>query len=299
MSAQKSVLFPVILSCIALTVWIVASFLGFVYTGVDAFVGVIFVLAILLLMGLGIWMLLRSNLSVDSTSRKKKQTRLAGWILFALGALVSLYFLNHFMKVWIDRKPSVKSEAEAQLGELSTTFSTDSGVENSFAMFLDQQQNYLDTYLKGTGMERNNRDVYIARWRQGVLDHMADSLEANSTYPLTQAKVLTAVQDCKSAVDSWNPFTIIASLDELAWNKAKWEGYARHFMDGNSFTTDKFEPVSDHNGNLADILRTTGFGTIWQAIVSAILLLFLMVLPVLLTMQLASGGNRAKGISTI
>ena len=54
MSSEKSILFPVILACIALVVWVVASFLGFVYTGVNVFVGVIFVIAILLLMGLDV-----------------------------------------------------------------------------------------------------------------------------------------------------------------------------------------------------------------------------------------------------
>lgn len=299
MSSEKSILFPVILACIALVVWVVASFLGFVYTGVNVFVGVIFVIAILLLMGLGLWMLLRSNLVSDTTSHRKKQTRLAGWILFVLGAVVSLYFLNHFMRVWIDQKPQVKTAADAQLDELDTTFSTDPSVENSFALFFDEQQNYMDIYLRGTGMDRSDRDMKIANWKQGILNHKADSLDANSTYPLTQAEVLQTVDECKSAIESWNPFTIIASLEELAANKARWEDYSRHFMDGNGFSKDSFEPVSDHNGNLAGLIKTPGFGTNWQAIALVILLMVLMLLPVLLTMQLASGGRRAKGISTI
>ena len=130
MSSNKSIKFPLILACIALVVWVAASFLGFVYTGVDTFVSVIFVFAILLLMGLGLWLMIQSNLAADSTSRKKKQIRLAGWALFIVGAVVSLFFLNHFVKVWID-KPEVQNEARMQLDELNTTFA-ESPEENSY-----------------------------------------------------------------------------------------------------------------------------------------------------------------------
>ena len=105
MVSKKTIVALSIISGVFLLVWLVGSFLGFALADYGLFVCILFLLSVLLFMGLGLFLIIRANLSGNSLSADRKRVnRLGGCALFLVGALVSFYFLNHFIKVMVKYK---------------------------------------------------------------------------------------------------------------------------------------------------------------------------------------------------
>ena len=299
--SNKRILIPVILAVLALLAWVAASFFGFVYTDVNLILCILFALGILILMGFGLYFLLQTNdRNNDMKAGRKRLLRSIAWIMYIAGSVVSVYFLNHYFKVWADQKAEVRTEALAQIEELKTTFSEDESLPNSFMNYIARRKDNMDRILRGEGLELNDRRIAIANLEKKLRGYQVDPENANSTFDLTKDEVNKELSGFESAVKSWNPFKVTAVLKELSAKKAEWEDYAAKFQDVDPDSEkDPFILKSDHNEELAGLITNTGFSTNWQAILSAILLQVLMLLPVLLTTRFGSEGKAYKPFDTI
>lgn len=299
-SENKSVLFPTVLAALALLAWTVAAFLGFIYTGVGLFPSVLFALLLLLVMGTALYLLVWTNRNIDMDNRKRTWIHRIALLFFFAGALVSAFYLNHFLKVTLDQKQKVQAEALAQIDELDATFSQDPGVPYSYAGYLDKRMTDMERDMIGNNIGVEDRNLRILNWKQKMYTTLVNPDDANSSYELTQKEVLDAVSGFRSSVGSWNPFSIVSSLEDLTAKKKKWESYAEQFQQADPDSEkDPYVLKSDHNQNLGGVIGHPGFSTIWQSVAAIIVLLLLMLLPSILTHKPKGDSRRARGIRTI
>lgn len=297
---NKALLFPIILSVIGVLSWGAASFMGFVYTANQMFVAAIFALAVLIFLGLGIFLLIWTSLTRSINHGPKRTIRIVSWLLYLSGSLVSLFFLNHYLKVSFEYKDDIQAEVSRKLDELETVYSDDTSLENSFAHYLDQQLSiYVTEQVSALGRDRGTVTIEAKDIKGKVCDTAVDSENPESS-SYTEVKRLIKSSDYRAAlVNSWNPFSANNELQQFKKDCARWETYAGEFS--NLWENTKKEPYSYEFtpiSNKLDSLSTTDFRFIWQSIVVAILLQIMMLLPVLMTIDWGQRPIKAD-VSTI
>ena len=299
-SENKSVLFPTVLAALALLAWTAAAFLGFIYSGVGLFLSVLFALLLLLVMGSALYLLVWSNRNIDMDNRKRTAIHRIALLFFFAGALVGAFYLNHFLRVSLDRKEAVQAEALAQINELEATFSPDPAVPYSFAGYLDKRMTNMEREMVGNNIAEGDRKLRILNWKQKMYSTLVDPDDANSSYELTQQEVNDALSGFRSTVEAWDPFSIVTSLEDLTAKKKKWESYAELFQQADPDSEkEPYVLKSDHNQDLGGIIGHPGFSTIWQSVAAIVVLLLLMLLPSILTRKPKGDSRRARDIRTI
>jgi hypothetical protein len=127
-----------------------------------------------------------------------------------------------------------------------------------------------------------------------------DSLDISSSYKITRADVLEKTDDYLNKIDNWNPFSINSVISDFYFNKEKWVNYMDDFYTVTDYTARapfEYKYIEDSDSYLR--LRQTGFDLVWQAIVVAIILQIMLLLPVLMTKDWSAGARRAKNVATI
>ena len=301
MSSNNKVLtFPIILSIIGVILWVTASFMGFVYTAKQLFVAALFALAVLIFLGLGIYLLVWTSLTQSINQGPKRTIRIISWVLYISGSLVSLYFLNHYLRVSLEYKDDIQTEVSKKLDELETVYSDDTNLENSFAHYLDQQLSiYVISQVEGLGKDRGTMNIEAKDIRGKVYGTAVD-LDNPETSTYSDVKRQIKASGYRAAlVDNWNLFNANKELQQFKKDCARWETYAGEFS--NLWEVAKKEPYSFEftpTSNKLDSLSTTDYRFIWQSIVVAIILQIMMLLPVFMTIDWSTGVRKAN-VTTI
>lgn len=290
MSRNKSLLLPVILSAIGVVLWTVASFLGFVYCQ-NIFLACVFPLLILVLLGLSLFLLVGVSQNPEIERGRRKTIRAIAWSMYIIGSLVSLYYLNHFIKVSL-KKGEIQTEALAEVAELKNTYLGTSRDSGSFAEYLDTEKSRLKRLLESDAQTAPDARVKVAAMETNVT---CTALENGPSFNDALSQTEDFLAEVEPVISAWNPFRIGDSLAELLSTKMALEDYASRYHTLDPYTMrEPFVPKSEHNSDLSGELRNTDFGTNWQTIVVAILLQLLMLLPVFLTIQVGGKGKAAK-----
>lgn len=298
MSNNKSLTFPLILSVIALILWLGASFLGFIYPGNPIFVAVLFTLAVLVFMGLGLFLLIWTTKTRNINQGQKRIIRIVSWIIYIAGSLVSFYFLNHGIKVTATVKGEVQRDLNVQIEDIRTVYSSDYHTTNSYAEYYHKQLEYYVNSLGDISDDEKNLE-----WKslKGKIENTClDSLDISSSYKVTRDEVMEKTDGYLKSINSWNPFKINSVVSEFYYYKVKWVGNMDRFYTVTEYTAKApFEYTYKEDSCSYIKLQRTDFVLAWQAIAVAIILQILLLLPVLMTKDWSAGARRAKNVTTI
>ena len=286
-----------IVSAVGTVLWALAFFFGFnYYIGGSLMVSIPCAIFLALILGGSIYLAVVKSYGKDKVARNTERLALCVYVLFSL---LSVVYVGHFVDVTANKQEAIRTEAMAQMDELSVTFyqaesDTDVPVAKSYE---DWVASTLSTYrvsLEGETTDPGTIETRVSELRAVLLDDDFVNLQNNVLEKVNK----TWYDD----IFNWRWLTVSDALNGLKENKKDWEDNAKVASQAVMKVTgsvDFFTPVAEHkNFDINDGLTTIDwagcFG--WQSILLIVVLQFMMIFVYFaMRTDRASGAKRYKG----
>lgn len=271
------------LSGIGTLIWSFAFMIGINYV-IDNFAASI-VLGVLLAAVLGgcLFLMVKKSAGRDNVSGNTVKAAIA---VYALASVVSCIFVNQYIYVESVVKDEIRTEANAEIDELLTTYGEDAGSFNEWVL------NFMADYrtvLEGRGVTGSSLETRVNE----VPDYYLDSDYAQRSNRITED--LSIIRDNLNSPVWWD---VAFDLRYLKDNKELWEDQiTRKSRDTSAFgvsldNDELYHPQSYHNDfEVYDHLGKIGF-SFWSVLVIIVLQFMMLMVYFACRPDTGRGGRR-------
>lgn len=203
MEARK-ILF-LVLSILGLLLWAVAFLFGFSYTSAgEWYVGLAVTLLGVALMGWCVYMINKTNGERKASSRYAQK---ACFVLYVVIALLSVWYVCHFIKVSTNDMRSIQASVGEQMTEMKRIFLSDAEERGSYAEWVYEQEAGYQAQLEGDGVASGTIETEVT-----TLD---DAIINNSDFEDLKTNVENFVNGCEKNIVTWNYLGVQKYLSQL------------------------------------------------------------------------------------
>lgn len=224
MEARK-ILF-LVLSILGLLLWAVAFLFGFSYTSAgEWYVGLAVTLLGVALMGWCVYMINKTNGERKASSRYAQK---ACFVLYVVIALLSVWYVCHFIKVSTNDMRSIQASVEEQMTEIKRIFLSGAEERGSYEEWVVEQEAGYQAQLEGDGVASGTIETEVT-----TLD---DAIMNNSDFEDLKTNVENFVSGCEKNIVTWNYLGVQKYLSQLDDKKDEYKNKIEEISAGSKVT---------------------------------------------------------------